>query len=89
MSDYARYAATREHAGVRRICPACSQALIRVARQPIDRLASLFSPVQRYRCRQYDCQWEGTLHVGGQASGVPTPPRNDRAGDCRLDQLRA
>lgn len=65
MTRYTRYAATAEHASIRLACPLCAQDLIRVTRRPIDRLVSLFSPLYRYRCRQHDCRWEGTLRFEG------------------------
>ena len=68
MTDCARYAAASAHAGIRLTCPLCEQDLIRVTRRPVDRLLSFFFPVYRYRCRQHDCQWEGTLRLGARLS---------------------
>lgn len=43
-------------------CPLCgSRGLIRIHRRPIDRLLSLFVDVYRFRCQQFECQWEGNL----------------------------
>ncbi len=43
-------------------CPACgAPGLIRIHRRPIDRFLSLFVGLQRYRCPQFQCQWEGNL----------------------------
>jgi hypothetical protein len=42
-------------------CPRCQSALIRVRRQPFDRLISLLSPRRRYRCVAIGCGWEGTV----------------------------
>lgn len=47
--------------GNKRSCPACAGILIRIARRPQDRLTSLVKPVFRYRCREHQCRWEGTL----------------------------
>jgi uncharacterized protein with PIN domain len=41
-------------------CPRCQGPLIRVRRQPVDRLISLISPRRRYRCAAIGCGWEGT-----------------------------
>ena len=41
------------------VCPECGGRLKRVHRQTKDRIRSLFVPVNRYRCRSYDCEWEG------------------------------
>ncbi len=32
-----------------------------VHRRPIDRLRSLFQPVQRFRCPVDNCHWEGNI----------------------------
>lgn len=43
-------------------CPLCgNRGLIRIHRRPIDRLLSLFVDVYRFRCQQFECQWEGNL----------------------------
>lgn len=43
-------------------CPMCGEpGLIRVHRRPVDRLLSLFVGLQRFRCPQFECQWEGNL----------------------------
>lgn len=42
-------------------CPECSDLVYRVPRRLIDRLISLFSPVQRYRCFSPYCTWEGNM----------------------------
>ena len=43
------------------VCPECHSGLNRVRRRFIDRLLSLVYPVHRYRCRSFDCNWEGNL----------------------------
>lgn len=44
------------------VCPLCgSPGLIRIHRRPIDRVLSLFVEVYRFRCQQFECQWEGNL----------------------------
>ena len=40
-----------------RNCPLCVREVVRVRRQPEDRVAS----VRRYRCRARECRWEGVL----------------------------
>jgi len=54
-------------------CPQCGSAsLERVQRRLLDRLASLFRPLRRYRCRKLGCEWEGNLAVGSLDSrGAP------------------
>lgn len=48
--------------GVRKyICPCCDAKLIRIPRRPIDRLLSLFMPIQRFRCTRFQCQWVGNI----------------------------
>jgi len=42
-------------------CPQCGAKVWRVHRQFSDRVASLFRNVHRYRCRDVDCAWEGTI----------------------------
>jgi len=42
-------------------CPVCASALERVHRHTLDRWASLFRSVHRYRCTSPDCEWEGVL----------------------------
>lgn len=47
------------------LCPCCGGLLIRIPRQPLDRLLSLVVPLQRYQCRAWvgntRCMWEGVL----------------------------
>ncbi len=51
-------------------CPQCGGRLIRIARRPLDRLLSRFSPVQRYRCERFNCQWEGNVRVPPSGANV-------------------
>ena len=44
-------------------CVQCNADLIRTPRRPIDWLLSIFSPVLRYRCTRFACQWTGNLPV--------------------------
>ena len=48
-----------------RVCPQCNAPLDRVHRRIVDRLASWFTPVYRYRCRMkgWGCDWEGNLRT--------------------------
>ncbi len=43
------------------VCPRCRGPVMRVRRNPFDRLLSLFAPRWRYRCRALACGWEGTI----------------------------
>jgi hypothetical protein len=53
-----------------RACPECGAKVWRVHRHLGDRVVSLFRNVHRYRCRDVECGWEGT---------VPRPQSVDRA----------
>lgn len=44
-------------------CPRCRGNLIRRPRRFIDRLHSLITPVQRYRCDQFSCRWIGNIEI--------------------------
>ena len=44
-----------------RPCPKCGRSLERTRRRTVDRLASVFQPVYRYRCNAPSCAWEGNL----------------------------
>jgi transposase-like protein len=44
-------------------CPRCRAGVVRIRRRTFDRLVSLFSPRQRFRCAAFGCGWEGTLRV--------------------------
>jgi len=44
-------------------CPLCNSSLNRIPRRFIDLAFSLFTPLQRYRCRSFRCDWEGNLYV--------------------------
>jgi predicted RNA-binding Zn-ribbon protein involved in translation (DUF1610 family) len=46
---------------VRRSCPQCGDAVLRVHRRVIDRLYSLYHPVYRYQCTSLECGWQGNL----------------------------
>jgi len=45
--------------GVR--CPKCGGHLHRIRRRPIDRLLSWFVAVQRFRCDEFNCEWQGNV----------------------------
>jgi hypothetical protein len=44
-------------------CPRCRGGVVRIRRRAFDRLVSLVSPRQRFRCAAFGCGWEGTLRV--------------------------
>jgi hypothetical protein len=46
-----------------RRCPLCHSSINRIPRRFVDLVLSLFTPVQRYRCRSFSCDWEGNLRV--------------------------
>ncbi len=45
----------------------------RIPRRLIDRVLSLVRPIQRYRCRNFACQWVGNIAV--KAGGNDTSDR--------------
>ncbi len=47
----------------RDVCPECGGPMARIPRRLIDRVLSLVRPVQRYRCRNFACQWVGNVRV--------------------------
>jgi len=59
IDKYSYYPA--QHLAHGSVCPRCNAPVDRVRRRVIDRLLSLFTPVQRYRCHAMDCDWEGNL----------------------------
>ena len=44
-------------------CPMCGGRVVRVRRNLVDRLRSLFRQYFRYRCRTFSCAWEGCIPV--------------------------
>ena len=40
-------------------CPRCGCVADRIPRRPLDHLLSVFASVCRYRCRNFECRWEG------------------------------
>jgi len=57
-----------------RRCPDCGENTHRVRRRFVDRVSSLFTPVQRYRCENPLCGWEGNLRVAQRPSSKALPP---------------
>jgi predicted RNA-binding Zn-ribbon protein involved in translation (DUF1610 family) len=53
------------HRHVKRSCPQCGAAALRVHRRVVDRLYSLFHPVHRYHCTSLECGWQGNLPQRG------------------------
>ena len=43
------------------LCPLCGSSVERVHRRVVDRLLSLLRPIRRYRCKGFNCAWEGNL----------------------------
>ncbi len=44
-------------------CPHCQGTVVRIRRRVVDRLISVVSPRQRFRCAAFGCGWEGTLRA--------------------------
>ena len=67
-------------------CPQCSDQVYRVPRRLVDRMISLFTPVQRYRCLSPYCEWEGNLSKTDRTE-APAPVAADP--DCAGKTARA
>lgn len=54
---------TKKHPMNEPHCPYCNGPVIRIRRRFVDRVLSVFMPVQRYRCHMkgWGCDWEGNL----------------------------
>ena len=48
------------------LCPLCGSSVERVHRRFVDRLLSLVRPIRRYRCKGFNCDWEGNLRRPGR-----------------------
>lgn len=57
-------------------CPRCKGQVQRIPRRLIDRLRSLFSPVQRFRCPAIPCGWVGNLPAGDRSRDQPADGSN-------------
>jgi transposase-like protein len=66
------------------VCPRCGSELIRTRRRLIDRLASVFKPVQRYRCGGLGCGWVGNFKPAAFSERVE--PRASANGRVTLDR---
>jgi len=49
-----------------RHCPDCNATVEPTWRTPSDKLVHLLVPVQRYRCTQLPCRWEGVFRIRWQ-----------------------
>ena len=63
-------------------CPQCIGNLRQTPRRPIDRITSRFTPLHRYRCESFTCQWEGNFRtrehgfaVDSAGARLPDSPR--------------
>ncbi len=66
-------------------CPKCSGDLFRIRRRLIDRVKSLFVPVQRYSCQRFSCKWEGNLPATRSDSPSSGPgPGSPASGACGI-----
>ncbi|MBT9503998.1 MAG: hypothetical protein IV092_22330 [Burkholderiaceae bacterium] len=57
-------------------CPCCQGPVQRIPRRLIDRLRSLFSPVQRFRCPALPCGWLGNLPTSDRSRDQPSDGSN-------------
>nr|WP_316640567.1 hypothetical protein [uncultured Roseateles sp.] len=61
---------------LRPLCPLCKGHVQRIPRRLVDRLMSLFSPVQRFRCQTARCRWLGNLPGRDREGDQPDDGRN-------------
>ncbi len=47
--------------GRERLCPLCGHHVLRIHRTPLDRIVGFFIDFRRYRCQNYQCEWEGRV----------------------------
>lgn len=52
-------------------CPLCNRKLVRTRRSLCDRLISLVTPVQRYYCVDFCCDWQGRVRVRDIDAAAP------------------
>jgi len=72
LAHTAHRAKAADYVGNARLtCPRCRGNLIRRPRRLIDRLYSLFTPVQRYRCDRFSCRWIGNIETDPVAVHSP------------------
>ena len=82
-SSISRYSKTERH----RICPRCGEPVIRIRRNSLGRLLSLFGRVRRYRCSSAGCGWSGNLSKQPPHFLADTSPRKDRAASRRTKNV--
>ncbi len=66
-------------------CPLCSGSLIREHRRIVDRLRSLVTPLKRYSCDNFGCQWVGNIGrkaAGHDASGLAQDKQSQHGTDA-------
>ena len=56
----------------RNTCPCCGGRLVRTPRRLVDRLISQFTPILRYRCERFLCQWQGNIRMNAQQEAADT-----------------
>jgi len=58
-----------------RRCPQCGAFLVRIPRRLLDRIVSIATPVRRYQCIEFACDWKGILRTADEpATDVDLPP---------------
>ncbi len=82
-ADSLVFSAGRPHDTARHVCPVCQGFVLRIARRPIDKLTSLFAPVQRYRCESFSCGWEGNFRLDNAGGDEPAGRTGDRLKPAR------
>jgi hypothetical protein len=58
-----------------RQCPLCGAFLVRIPRRLRDRLVSIATPIQRYQCIEFTCDWEGNLRTADEPAPNGGSPR--------------
>jgi predicted RNA-binding Zn-ribbon protein involved in translation (DUF1610 family) len=65
---------------VKRSCPQCGDAVLRVPRRLVDRAISLIRPVHRYQCTSLECGWQGNLPLRPMPRGDGLAPLSTPTG---------
>jgi hypothetical protein len=77
-ADGSGYRAGQTSEAASHVCPVCQGLVLRIGRRPVDKLTSLFAPVQRYRCETFSCGWEGNFRVANAGDDEPASRTGDR-----------
>ena len=59
-------------------CPSCGGDILRIRRRTTDRLVSLLSPLNRYQCTNFQCQWKGNFRLDREGRAMQWSKRWSR-----------